>query len=333
MGGTGQPTAEDLPPPVYDPSRRPNDLPAPAPGRLSICIVNWNTRDHLRECLRSIADTARELAPEVIVVDNASADGSAAMVRQEFPAVTLIANDENLKYARGNNQALERARGELKLLLNPDIVVLEGALEELLAAADRHPRAGAIAPKLVNPDGSLQLSCRSFPGPDVVLYETLCLSQLLPRSRRFGKYRMSWWSYDTEMTVDQPMASALLLRAAALEEVGRFDEGYPIFFNDVDLCRRLWDAGWEVWFTPDASMIHHGGAATGQVRPQMIAESHHSLLRYYEKHYRGRVNPVAYHAARALVRLSGPVRVLTARLRQRLSPRRHEDTKTHEARL
>jgi len=281
--------------------------------RLSICIVNWNTRDYLRGCLRSIAATAGDLAHEVIVVDNASADGSGGMVREEFPGVTLIANEENLKYARGNNQALEAAQGELKLLLNPDVVVLEGALQELIAAAGRHPRAGAVAPKLVNPDGSRQLSCRSFPDPEVILYETLGLSRLFSRSRRLGKYRMSWWGYDEERTVDQPMASALLLRSAALAEVGLFDEGFPIFFNDVDLCRRIWDAGWEVWFTPRARMIHHGGAGTRQVRPQMVAESHRSLLRYYEKHYRGRANPLAYHGARALIRIAGPVRRWLAR--------------------
>ncbi len=280
---------------------------------LSICIVNWNTRDYLRECLRSIAATVGDLEHEVIVVDNASPDGSADMVKAEFPAVTLMANEENLKYAGGNNQALETARGELKLLLNPDVVVLEGALQELIAAAGRHPKAGAVAPRLVNPNGSRQLSCRSFPDPEVILYETLGLSRLFPRSRRLGKYRMSWWGYDEERTVGQPMASALLLRSAALAEVGLFDEAFPMFFNDVDLCRRLWDAGWEVWFAPGARMIHHVGAGTGQVRPQMVAESHRSLLRYYEKHYQGRVNPVAYHGARALIRVAGPVREWLAR--------------------
>ncbi len=302
------------------------------PPRLSICIVNWNTRDYLRECLQSIADTASDLAPEVIVVDNASSDGSAEMVRRAFPSVMLLANDENLKYARANNQALEVAGGEFKLLLNPDVVVLEGALRELLAAADRHARAGAVAPKLVNPDGSLQRSCRSFPNPDALTYEMLGLSRLFPRSRRFGKYRMSWWCCDTEMTVDQPMASALLLRASSLAEVGLFDEGFPMFFNDVDLCRRLWNGGWEVWFTPAASMIHHVGAGTRQVRPQMVQESHRSLLRYYQKHYRGRVSPLAYHGVRALIRLSAPVRTWAAGIRQQLSPRRDEAAKSREAR-
>jgi GT2 family glycosyltransferase len=278
---------------------------------LSICVLNWNTRDYLRACLQSIRDTARQLDPEVIVVDNASSDGSAGMVREEFPEVRLIANEENLKYARGSNQALEAATGEFKLLLNPDVVILPGAIQELLAAMQRHPKAAAVAPKLVHPDGSPQLSCRSFPDPAPLLYEALGLARLFPRSRRFAAYRMTWWDQSDERTVDQPMASALMLRTVALEEVGLFDEDFPMFFNDVDLCRRLWDAGWEVWYVPEARAIHHVGGSTRQVRREMIAESHRSLLRYYEKHYRGRVNPVAYHVTRALVRLGGTVRLLS----------------------
>ena len=297
-------------------ARRQRRNGGPMSRRLSICLVNWNTRDYLRACLQSIRDTAGGLDPQIIVVDNASSDGSAGMVRAEFPAVTLIANDGNLKYARGSNQALEAASGEFRLLLNPDTVLLPGALTELLAAAERHPRAGAAAPKLVHPDGSPQRSCRSFPDPAAIAYEALGLARLFPRSRRFGAYRMSWWDHDDERAVDQPMASALLLRAAALEEIGLFDEAFPMFFNDVDLCRRLWDAGWEVWFTPKARLIHHFGASTRQARRAMIAESHRSLLRYYEKHYRGRVPLLPYYGARALIRLGGALRGALAPLQR-----------------
>lgn len=264
---------------------------------LSVCIVNWNTRQHLKACLESLYTHAEGLELEVIVVDNASSDGSAAMVGECFPQVHLVANEKNEGYARGNNQALLQASAEYALLLNPDTRVQEGTLRGLLACAERHPRAGAIAPKLVYPDGRLQQSCRTFPTPDVVLYEVTGLSRLAPRSRVFGKYRMTWWDYDEERPVDQPMASALLLRKTAIEDVGYFDEAFPIFFNDVDLCKRLWDAGWEVWFTPSAVVTHFHGASTRQVRRAMIAESHHSWVRFYEKHYRGRISPISYWAA------------------------------------
>jgi GT2 family glycosyltransferase len=276
---------------------------------LSVCIVNWNTREHLRHCLEALHEHHGRLDLQVIVVDNASSDGSADMVRADFTEVVLIVNDDNVGYARGNNQALERADAEFALLLNPDTIVTDGALRALLDCAARHPKAGGLAPRLVYPDGRLQHSCRSFPTPDAVIYEVLGLSRLFPRSRRFGKYKMTWWRYDDERQVDQPMASAFLLRREAAREVGVFDEDFPIFFNDVDLCQRLRDAGWEIWFTPEATVIHAHAASTSQVRRRMIVESHGSFLRYYRKHYRGRANPLAYWTAVALLRVAEVVRL------------------------
>ncbi len=277
---------------------------------LAVCVVNWNTRDHLRRCLEALRDHAGGVGLQVIVVDNASSDGSADMVQAEFPGVDLVANEENVGYARGNNQALRRVEADFALLLNPDTIVTDGALQALLECAERHPKAGGLAPKLVYPDGRLQRSCRSFPTPDVVIYEVLGLSRLFPRSRRFGKYKMTWWGYDDERTVDQPMASALMLRMAAVRQVGAFDEEFPIFFNDVDLCKRLEDAGWEIWFTPAATVIHAHGASTSQVRRRMIAESHRSFLRFYGKQYRGRVNPAAYWTAVGLLHVSRALRLV-----------------------
>ncbi len=283
---------------------------------LSVCILNWNTRDHLGRCLDSLREHPGGLELQTIVVDNASRDGSPDLVRERFPEAELVANDQNLFYAAGNNQAIARATAPHVLLLNPDIVVTPGALGALLACAGRHPRAGAVAPKLLYPDGRLQASCRTFPTPDIVLYEALGLSRLFPRSRRFGKYRMTWWAYDDEGPVDQPMASALMLRREALDEVGVFDEAFPMFFNDVDLCKRLWDAGWEVWFTPTATMIHEHGAATSKVPLRMALESHRSQVRFYCKHYCGRVNPLAYWGALALLSLGLGWRLPRAALRQ-----------------
>lgn len=272
------------------------------PVQLSICIVNWNTRDMLDACLRSIEHYTAGIAVETIVVDNASSDGSAAMVREKYPWAILEANRENRYYAAGNNQALERSTAPLKLLLNPDIELHPGSVAVLLDFMDTHPQAGIVAPRLVGPDGHTQQTCRSFPSPDIVLWEALGLSRLFPKNRIFGKYRMSWWTYDDERVVDQPMASALLIRGEVLNSIGLFDEAFPMFFNDVDLCRRTWDAGWEVWFTPRATMTHLGGASTRQVRREMIKESHRSFIDYYRKHYRGRISPLAYHGAVLLLK-------------------------------
>ncbi|MBP8954922.1 MAG: glycosyltransferase family 2 protein [Armatimonadetes bacterium] len=287
------------------------------PGRgtmdLSICIVNWNTRDLLRACLESI-DRARDgLDVQIVVVDNASADGSADMVAEEFPHVDLVRNTENRYYAAANNQALTIARAPLKLLLNSDIEVPPGGLRGLVSWMEKRPKAGAVAPRLVYPDGRPQKSCRSFPDPDTVLWEVTGLSRLFPRSKVFGKWRMTWWGYDEDRPVPQPMASALLVRDVALAQVGLFDEQFPMFFNDVDLCRRLWNAGWEVWFTPSVSMVHHHGGSTRLVRRAMLVESGRSFVDYYRKHYRGRIPWLVYAVTVALIRAAYAVRLLGAR--------------------
>ncbi len=286
---------------------------------LSIVIVSWNTRDYLHACLSSIERAPDEVSREIIVVDNASEDGTVQMVEYDHPEATVIANDENRGYAAANNQGIEVATGEHVLLLNPDIVVHEGALDALVGFLEQRPEAGAVAPRLILPDGSVQASCRSFPTPDIVLYEALGLSRLFPRSRRFGRYRMTWWDYDEARPVDQPMASALLLRGSALEDVRGMDEDFPIFFNDVDLCRRLWDAGWQVWFAPEASMDHVGGASTSQVPREMLRQSHRGFVRFYRKHYRGRMSWLCYWGALGLLWCGYRVRVAVHDIRRLLS--------------
>jgi hypothetical protein len=283
---------------------------------LSIIIVNWNTRDLLRACLRSLRETCADVAHETIVVDNASSDGSAAMVAEEFPEMRLVTNAENVGYAKGNNQGIEMARGDILWLLNPDTEVLPSTPQTLLRFMDDHPDCGALGCKLLNPTTqppNHQFSCRTFPTPDVIIIEALGLSRLFPRHCVFGKYRMTWWDYDDVREVDQPMASSLLLRREVIEQVGGMDEQFPIFFNDVDLCYRIKQAGWKIYFTPDAPVIHHGGASTRQVKPQMIRESHQSLLKFYEKHYRGNISPLIFGLVKAVVIVTGRLREMTAK--------------------
>ena len=206
--------------------------------RLSIVIVNWNTRDLLRACLRSLEAHALPDGQEVIVVDNASRDESAAMVRDGFPGVVLFANGENTGYAAANNQGIRVATGDNVMLLNPDTEFGPGTLETLLAVLAEHPEAAAVAPRLVEPDGRPQHSVRGFPAPGPLLAEAAGLAALFPRSRALGGYRMRHWDLGDERDVDQPMTSCLLIRREALEQVGLLDEEFPIFFNDVDWCYR-----------------------------------------------------------------------------------------------
>ena len=264
--------------------------------RLSVCIVNWNTRDYLRECLTALGQYPPAGADmEIIVVDNASADGSAAMVASEFPSVSLIGNSDNKGYAEGNNQALERAAGDLLLLLNPDVVVHPESLTRALAFMEEHPDVGALGCRLVGTDGETQRSVRGFPDPGPVLWDALGLSRLFPRSRVFGAYRMTFFDYNRASEVDQPMGSFLLLTRVALDKVGLMDPQFPIFFNEVDWCwRAKCEHGFPIYYTPDVVVTHYGGSSTRQVKAAMVRESHQSLLRFYDKHYARLAPPVKW---------------------------------------
>lgn len=253
--------------------------------KLSIVIVNWNTRDYLLGALRTIYSAPPPFAFETIVVDNASADGSAEAVRREFPGVTLLANDRNAGYAAGNNQGIAAATGDYVLLLNPDVEVPPGALEGAVRIAERTPRLGALGVRQLNPDGAVQPSVRGFPTPANVLCEALGLSRIFPRSRRLAAYRMRWFGYDREADVDQPMGTFLLIPRPALEDVGLLDERFPIFFNEVDWCYRARQRGWRIVFTPEVWITHYGGGSTRQVAPAMAWESRRGLLDFYRKHY------------------------------------------------
>jgi len=274
----------------------------PRAEQLDVCIVSWKTRDLLRSCLGSVVGRA-EVA-RIVVVDNASGDGTVEMVEREFPAVELIANSENVGFSAGNNQAIRAGQAPFVLLLNADTELREGAVGALLDVLEEGDRVAAVAAQLILPDGSVQRSCRSFPEPAGVLFDAFRLSRLFPRSERFGRYRMTYWDHGSRREVDQPMASALAVRRAAFDEVGLFDESFPLYFNDVDLCYRLRQAAWRIVFEPRAKVLHHHGQSTWQVRPTAVLESHRSLIRFYRKHYRGRVGWLGYWAVVALAGLA-----------------------------
>ena len=263
-----------------------NPITAGNAPTLSVCIVNWNTRDLLLAALQSLYDSPPDFAFEVLVVDNDSADGSAAATARDFPQVGLIANRDNAGYAKGNNQALEQAVGKYKLLLNPDVLVPPGTLETAVLFMESRADAGALGIRQVFPDGRLQPSVRGFPTPLAVLWELTGFSRLFSESKVFGAYRMTWFDYRHTAEVDQPMGTFLLIRGAVLQQIGLLDEAFPIFFNEVDWCLRCKRSGWKIYFTPDAEIVHYGGASTAQVGAAMAWESRRGLLNFYRKHYR-----------------------------------------------
>jgi len=278
---------------------------------LEVVIVSWNTRSLLDRCLTSLEKFAPSFPMSVTVVDNASTDLSAEMVRERHPEVRLIEAGSNLGYAAANNLGCSEASGEFLLLLNPDTEVTPGALDTAVAKLQANERCGALCPKLVFPDGTVQRSVRGFPNWLGILGDALGLGRRFPGSP-FDSYRMQSFDYDVEGPAPQPMASFLLLRRSALADVGDpakpFDEQFPIFFNDVDLLKRLRDAGWSCLYSPEVVVVHHGGASTRQVRASMIWESHRGLMRYFRKHTRNPIHRLLLPLLGALVWVAAFIR-------------------------
>lgn len=257
---------------------------------LSIVIVNWNTRDLLQACLTSLRKHAHDC--QVIVVDNDSHDGSATMVRLDFPEVILVESGGNLGYATGNNIGFARATGDLILTLNPDTEVYEDTIGNALAFMATHPTVGALGAKQIFTDGSVQRSVRGFPSIIGMFGMWSKLDRLWPSSR-LGSYRLPHFDYEQEQPAPQPMGTFNLFRRSALENPERpFDEQFPIFFNEVDLLYRLLKRGWPAWYSPSVRILHHGGESTKQAKKSMVWESHRSLIRYLRKHQPSSLLPV-----------------------------------------
>lgn len=252
---------------------------------LSIVIVNWNTRDLLRLCLDSIGRFSPAEPHEIIVVDNASEDGSASMVASEFSHVNLIRNSTNLGYAKGNNQGISASNGEMVLTLNPDTEFFDDSLQRACEMLRSKSSVGALSGRLLNRDGTTQKSIRGFPRPWDLFCDLIGLSRLFPNSKLFGRYRQNGFDYEIETEVEQPMGTFLLYRREALDKTGMMDEQFPIFFNEVDLLMRIRKEGFTVLYSPEVKLFHEGGASTIQVKPKMIWESHRSLLKFYRKWY------------------------------------------------
>ena len=249
--------------------------------QISIVIVSWNTCNLLVECLESIDATAQGLALETIVVDNASTDQSAQTVRERFPHVKLISNTHNVGFAPANNQAIRQSTGRYVLLLNPDTKVLPSALQTLAAYLDAHAGTGAVGPRILNADGTLQDSCYPAPTLSRELWRLLHLDVLLP----FGIYRMQDWDVATSRKVDSLLGACILARREALEGVGLLDEDYFFTGEEIDLCRKLYRAGLQIDWVPQAQIVHYGGQSSKQVAQSTFLRLYHGKVLYFRKQH------------------------------------------------
>jgi len=225
------------------------------------------------------------LQTEVIVVDNASSDDSVAMIEEEFPQVRLIANSENEGFTVGNNQGIAASRGQYILLLNPDTEVVGNALTTMVEYLDDHPRVGALGPQLLNPDGSIQSSRRRFPTLATAFLESTILQQWFPHNRVTRHYYTTDRPNDEIQEVDWVTGACLLARREAIEEVGPLDEGFFMYSEELDWCRRAKERGWKVVYLPTARVIHHGGQSSEQVKSFQHAQFQRSKIRYFRKHH------------------------------------------------
>lgn len=259
----------------------------------SIIIVSFNTRDLLRDCLRTVKETCSGLSYEIIVVDNASRDGSAAMVEQEFPEVRLIHSPINLGFAAANNRGFEIAQGRYFILLNSDAFLKPGALKTAIQHMDESPLVGLAGGRLVGRDGDWQPSARMFPS---IINDFLSISGLsarFPKSRLFGRVDRTWADENQSTEVDWVPGAFSIISRDVLAEIGFFDERFFLYYEEVDLCKRMKQAGYKIWYWPDIEVVHLGGESSKTVKHLTMSKSGaqltlwrmRSALLYYRKHH------------------------------------------------
>jgi len=253
--------------------------------KLSIIIVSWNVKQLLRECLQSLVSSEQGLDLEIIVIDNHSTDGSAEMVRTDFPAITLIHSEKNLGFAAANNIGLAQATGDFILLLNPDTVAPAGSLIALVQYLESHPEVGIVGPRITNPDGSSQSSVRGNPTGYNQLYVLLKQINVLPWLPGLREYLRHDFDYTQTQSVDQLMGAALMFPKSLIQKIGVLDEKFFLWFEEVDFCLRAKQAGLQIIYLATSQISHQGGASFGQrltLDKQKIFNQ--SLVLYLKKH-------------------------------------------------
>lgn len=259
---------------------------------LSIIIVSWNVADLLAACLESIlaADVSLDpsetdrLTVEIIVVDSGSSDHTVSMLRERFPQITLLAQSENVGYTRGNNIGLAAAQGRYLLLLNPDTEIIGHALEEMVAYLEANPQVGILGPHTLNSDGTTQSTRRRFPTVPLAFFESTWLQRFAPKPM-LQRFYVEDQPDTSTFEVDWVQGSALLARRAVYEQIGGLDEGYIMYSEELDWCKRAKAAGWQVVYLGSARIIHHGGKSTDQVKARAHIYFQQSKLRYFRKYH------------------------------------------------
>ena len=253
---------------------------------LSIIIVNYNVKEFLQNLIHSIVKASHNLTKEIIVVDNASEDGSTELLKQKFPAIKLIENKSNLGFGKANNQALKIAKGNFILLINPDSVVSEDTFEHLINFFKDNPDAGLLGCKILNPDGTLQLACRrSFPGPWTSFCKVTGLSNIFPKSKLFARYNLTYLDENQTYEVDAISGSFMMMRREVYEKVGGFDEQFFMYGEDLDFCYRIKESGFKIYYVHSANIIHYKGESTKRSNIDETKLFYDAMNVFVKKHF------------------------------------------------
>ena len=253
---------------------------------VSVIIVNYNVKEFVQNLLHSLEKATRSIKAEIIIVDNASDDGSVELIREKFPYVKLVASKENLGFGRANNVGFQMAQGKYLFILNPDTLVQEDTLEKLISFFERTPDAGMIGCKILNPDGTLQLSCRrGFPSPWTSFCKVTGLSSLFPKSRLFAKYNLTYLDEDQISEVDALSGSCMLMRKDVYDKIGGFDEQFFMYGEDLDLCYRVQKAGFKVYYVPETKIIHYKGESTKRSSLDETKVFYGAMSLFVKKHF------------------------------------------------
>lgn len=252
---------------------------------LTIIIISFNTRDMTKNCIESVLSHTRNIEFEIIVVDNNSNDGSQQMLKNDFPQIQFIENQNNVGYAKANNQAIEISKGDKILLLNSDTLISDDSIKKMAALLDKNPSVGIVGSKLLNEDGTYQLSCGIFPSLWSEFSSKMMLNRLFKKSRIFNAHKYGFWDYSNTKEVDWVTGAFLMVRKDAIDIAGGLDENFFMFYEDVDFCKRVKSAGWKIFFYPEASIIHLWGGSWKKVRKKIILANCKSTLYFYRKHH------------------------------------------------
>jgi hypothetical protein len=278
----------------------------PETPSVSVIIVSWNAKDYLVKCLRSLNGQAPRYPLEIIVVDNASTDGSPEAVEHEFLAVRVIRTGANLGFAKANNIGIRASSGDYVCLVNSDVEVLPGCITRLVDYCQQHPEVGMVGPRIRGRDGKLQRSCRGFPGLWNMFCRALALDAICPKARFFGGYLLPFWAHDSICQVDILSGCFWLARRQAVDKVGLLDESFFMYGEDMDWCKRFWNGGWPLTFVNDAEAIHYGGASSANAPMRFFIEKQRADFQYWEKHH----NWIAQRGFFAISALSHLIRTI-----------------------